>query len=748
VSLRFGARWKFFFAVALPALVIAVTILRGLWLVPDWLIGMYGNYDGNWASWNVRGILTWSRSIDFSPFTPLAGTGSLFLPNLPWFNPGALMMALPVPLAYAHLASYIVYAVELVVSLFVLFRVLSLSRYESFLAVLLYFYITFPPFDALIRSLTWYTLAPVNAHLMSMASLALAAWLVLGREPRLAFIYATAFSATILIGFISAPVTFLTYLPIYALVGLVMACTTRPSGREIAWKIAVAGATILLLWAVGLFDYLSATAQVSARGVQNYPAILHPGSALLTFGYWVQLCKSYMVSYGHVPNSFMDWFQIAGVAGAAILAGFGRGERRAYGAVVLISFAGLQFYELLSHDVVLGHLHVLSPPYFEWCSWPFLAGALVSGGAMFWRVLMPKYKIDLRPAVGVAAAFIVWLTSEQWIFPYQPRFAGIEVLGLPAIAHREIEKGAIHNYLESHIALFPGSQFRGYASLWLGAPDGITRRATGLSGDAITAAAHTEMRQVFLREFGHRFQATDLWNSGIPTLEEYGQWLTRQMFSVLRDLFSISSDELDPIGSSTYLFRLNSRLLAAFGVRFVVSDGPLNDGAYTERAVQTGHDGSKLWLYELGSPNLGQYSPTSVALAQDYAEAIELLRRTDLQRSAVALTSAGARFDKLTTAADVVLRAVRDGYHVSARAPGAALLVLPVQYSHCWRLSAALGLQNPRLVRLNLVQTGIYFERDLNATLSFDFQPWRSGCRFEDASEMKSFPTQRTQKHE
>jgi hypothetical protein len=68
-----------------------------------------------------------------------------------------------------------------------------------------------------------------------------------------------------------------------------------------------------------------------------------------------------------------------------------------------------------------------------------------------------------------------------------------------------------------------------------------------------------------------------------------------------------------------------------------------------------------------------------------------------------------------------------------------------VQYSHCWRLSTTLGLQNPRLVRLNLVQTGIYFERDLNATLSFDFQPWRSGCRFDDASEMKSFPTQRTQ---
>jgi hypothetical protein len=50
--------------------------------------------------------------LDFSPFSPLVGTGSLFAPNLPWLNPGALALALPVPLPIRHLVSMLVYFTE------------------------------------------------------------------------------------------------------------------------------------------------------------------------------------------------------------------------------------------------------------------------------------------------------------------------------------------------------------------------------------------------------------------------------------------------------------------------------------------------------------------------------------------------------------------------------------------------------------------------------------------------------------
>src|SRR4051812_14750837 len=97
----------------LPGLAVFYVVLAGLWLVPDGYAGMYGNFDGHWTSWNARGILEWSSFLDFSPFSPYVGTGSLFAPFLPWLNPGALALGLPVPLPLRHLVSMLVYFTEL-----------------------------------------------------------------------------------------------------------------------------------------------------------------------------------------------------------------------------------------------------------------------------------------------------------------------------------------------------------------------------------------------------------------------------------------------------------------------------------------------------------------------------------------------------------------------------------------------------------------------------------------------------------
>jgi hypothetical protein len=154
--------WRSILIYILPALGIAYVVLSWLWLVPDTLIGMYGNHDGQWASWNARGILEWGRFLDFSPFSPLVGTGSLFLPNLPWLNPGALALATPVSLPVRHLLSMLIYFVELSASLYLLYRNLEFSRAQSFVATILYFCIVVVPVWAQVQP--WFSLAPVNAH--------------------------------------------------------------------------------------------------------------------------------------------------------------------------------------------------------------------------------------------------------------------------------------------------------------------------------------------------------------------------------------------------------------------------------------------------------------------------------------------------------------------------------------------------------------------------------------------------------
>jgi hypothetical protein len=197
----------------LPGLAVFYVVLSGLWLVPDNFNGMYGNHDGHWASWSARGILEWSRFLDFSPVSPLSGTGSPFLPNLPWLNPGALALAIPGPLPERHLLSMLVYLAELSASLYLLYRHLEFSREQSFLATILYICLLFIPFNIYTWTLPWYALAPFNAHLIAALNVATISLIRVGYD-RLVFklIYGFLFLASSFIAFASAPITSLTYI--------------------------------------------------------------------------------------------------------------------------------------------------------------------------------------------------------------------------------------------------------------------------------------------------------------------------------------------------------------------------------------------------------------------------------------------------------------------------------------------------------------------------------------------------------
>jgi hypothetical protein len=150
---------RFLMIYILPTAITGAVILCGLWIVSDTLFGMYGNVDGKWGSWNARSILEWSTFLDFGPYTPLAGTGSMLLPNLPWLNPGALALSIATALEYQHLFSYLVYLIELTVSLYLLFIELEMEREYAFVAVLFYVSFFFLPFNLVSGAWQLYALA-------------------------------------------------------------------------------------------------------------------------------------------------------------------------------------------------------------------------------------------------------------------------------------------------------------------------------------------------------------------------------------------------------------------------------------------------------------------------------------------------------------------------------------------------------------------------------------------------------------
>jgi hypothetical protein len=77
----------------------------------------------------------------------------------------------------------------------------------------------------------------------------------------------------------------------------------------------------------------------------------------------------------------------------------------------------------------------------------------------------------------------------------------------------------------------------------------------------VAHATYVHARDVLSTQFGNMFQLTDLWNSNIPTLDDYGQWLTKQMYMFNSDLLAQPGDALDPTGVATHLYKFVPELL-------------------------------------------------------------------------------------------------------------------------------------------------------------------------------------------
>jgi hypothetical protein len=158
--------------------ILAVLMIVGMNRLP---FALYTPIDGEWAKWNVEAILKFGKPFDLSPYSMLAGMGSMYFPNLPWLNPGALALGLPLSDHAKNIASYAVYAAELAVSIILLARSIGFSWLMATAAAQLYLYLLFPPFATVFQVYNWYALAPYYAHLAAALNAATAVFLACGR---------------------------------------------------------------------------------------------------------------------------------------------------------------------------------------------------------------------------------------------------------------------------------------------------------------------------------------------------------------------------------------------------------------------------------------------------------------------------------------------------------------------------------------------------------------------------------------
>jgi hypothetical protein len=614
-------------------------------------------------------------------------------------------------------------------SLYLLYRHLDFSRQQSFVATLLYLCIFFIPFNGVLP-LPWYALAPVNAHLVASMNVATIGLIRAGYgEISSRLLFGLLFLVAGFIAFMSAPMGAVTYVPVYGVLWIAFLIPSRTQGGVVRWRWGAVAFALLVLVLIGAPTYLIATAMTSARA-DVLPPMFSAGWRLLSPAYWQDLLVNFPLCSNHMqlmcPTAPIGWFEIAALGGAICLIVACRGMQRRYGLSIVGLLVLLHFYTLLYMGSIRGPLHTVSSPYLMWAFFPLAAPAAVAPVSFAARLAAgPRAASSAWALAGAGwfiaiAALFAWL---EWIMPALPRLPGRGPLGLPPIAHLPANNGAIVDYLQRHVGLHPGSEFRGYAGTFLGVPNGLVRKLTATPNDTMTASAYIAARDILYQRFGNSFQMMDLWNSGIPTFEEYGQWTSKQMYAVDRDLLSERQDQIDLLRNSILIYRFRPLFLRALGVRFVIADGPLEDPLIERVLTEEGKGGATANLYEVKGANLGQFSPTQVKWAKDYATAVTAIREDGDLENRVVLLGAPERQAELVHASRVQLVAIRDGYHLTATAPGRALLALPVQFSHCWRIEKMTNAGPPSIFRANIVQTGVLFEHDVDVTCGSTSSP-------------------------
>ncbi len=136
-------------------------------------------------------------------------------------------------------------------------------------------------------------------------------------------------------------------------------------------------------------------------------------------------------------------------------------------------------------------------------------------------------------------------------------------------------------------------------------------------------------------------------------------------------------------------------------------------------------------VYELPVTNTGNYSPTVLYKLATAPEMLEKMASPgfDFRNDAVVTEEIGERLVPLK---EMSLSFERGAARVQGTSDGTSLALLPLQYSHCLRISDP----NARLVRANLAMLGLIFTGRIDAKITDDFGTFTPGCRAADNADI------------
>ena len=267
----------------------------------------------------------------------------------------------------------------------------------------------------------------------------------------------------------------------------------------------------------------------------------------------------------------------------------------------------------------------------------------------------------------------------------------------------------------------------------------------------------------YLSDYPIHVTLANLWARSVPTVSEYSQLVTPQSVYFNASVLNLGSHQqlnaFNPVAVTSPDVSL--RVLPMLGTRYyVVGDHQmlalrdfisLANRIGKALASESGHpmvsvpqgahhnatSDARWHIYELPHPNVGDYSPTIAVTAETGDAAAAMIAQPDFDFTKQVVLST-AIDTSLVSARNIQMSLIRGGLHVSGHSDATSLVVLPQQFSHCLRARD----ERVRLVRANLMVTGVIFSGDVDTDIVFDYGLFTPRCRWGDISDIKTLKMQ------
>ncbi len=434
---------------------------------------------------------------------------------------------------------------------------------------------------------------------------------------------------------------------------------------------------------------------------------------------------------------------------------------RAFGASALIAAISIflmAIFERLFPDV---YGTFPSPLYFEWFIWPVFC----IGGASSLQVVKEavldfskrRLRISKKWTRVRAISFIVLILIAVY-YPFNQGIAPLRQLLSPvAIDQFAADQPNLEGKLSEvekiifESRLTPGAQFNGRFAMMFPTdypdccPDWDDFDEKLPIGNMSGIQMMTLSMLPFF-EFGRDLQYIVPWSLKVPTLTEYSPLISSQSYLFLSETLAKSGDKQSR--SILVLREVNPKIMEMLGIRWLLTDALIKGKSPTVTVrgkVSNRQDGSRinqptkdltLYLYEFAGANFRGWSPTSVSYSSDTLTTIKKVESSSFDpRRDVIVDDVGSDKSDLTKVVVQNLSLVTNGYKVRAKSVGESILVLPIEYSHCWIWSSVEpgNEKFPTIVRANGALVGLHFVGSIDGKITFRTGPFKMpGCKLKD----------------